>query len=124
MVEPTREPRQKHQANKFSQRVHGLAGANPAANTPRPSRGTRIESCDVIVLIFCEFILLVLACRVGVMGSIYLLCLTCRLRRLTVWSLIFLGFVLFFSNYRVWVDFSGSFYFFLIFSQDLPFRGS
>ena len=26
-------------------------GANPAVNTPRPSRGTRIESCDFIVLI-------------------------------------------------------------------------
>ena len=25
--------------------------ANPAVNTPRPSRGTRIESCDFIVLI-------------------------------------------------------------------------
>ena len=31
--------------------VHGLGGANPAVNTPRPSRGTRIESCDFIVLI-------------------------------------------------------------------------
>ena len=29
----------------------GLAGANPAVNTPRPSRGTRIESRDFIVLI-------------------------------------------------------------------------
>ena len=29
----------------------GLGGANPAVNTPRPSRGTRIESCDFIVLI-------------------------------------------------------------------------
>ena len=28
-----------------------LGGANPAVNTPRPSRGTRIESCDFIVLI-------------------------------------------------------------------------
>ena len=28
-----------------------LVGANPAMNTPRPSRGTRIESCDFIVLI-------------------------------------------------------------------------
>ena len=28
-----------------------LAGANPEVNTPRPSRGTRIESCDFIVLI-------------------------------------------------------------------------
>ena len=27
------------------------ASANPAVNTPRPSRGTRIESCDFIVLI-------------------------------------------------------------------------
>ena len=26
-------------------------GANPAVNTPRPSGGTRIESCDFIVLI-------------------------------------------------------------------------
>ena len=25
--------------------------ANPAVNTPRPSRGTRIESCDFVVLI-------------------------------------------------------------------------
>ena len=31
--------------------THGLGGANPAVNTPRPSRGTRIESCDFIVLI-------------------------------------------------------------------------
>ena len=30
---------------------NGLGGANPAVNTPRPSRGTRIESCDLIVLI-------------------------------------------------------------------------
>ena len=29
-----------------------MAGANPAVNTPQPSRGTRIESsCDFIVLI-------------------------------------------------------------------------
>ena len=28
-----------------------LGGANLAVNTPRPSRGTRIESCDFIVLI-------------------------------------------------------------------------
>ena len=55
------------------------------------------------------------------MGSIYLLCLTCRLRRLTVWSLIFLGGFISFSNYRVCVDFSGSFYFFLI---SVPFLGS
>ena len=25
-----------------------MAGANPAVNTPRPSRGTKIESCDFI----------------------------------------------------------------------------
>ena len=31
--------------------LNGLAGANPAVNTPRPSRGTRIESSDFIVLI-------------------------------------------------------------------------
>ena len=30
---------------------NGLGGANPAVNTPRPSRGTRIESCDFIVLV-------------------------------------------------------------------------
>ena len=30
---------------------NGLVGANPAVNTPRPSRGTRIESCAFIVLI-------------------------------------------------------------------------
>ena len=30
---------------------YSLGGANPAVNTPRPSRGTRIESCDFIVLI-------------------------------------------------------------------------
>ena len=29
----------------------GLGVANPAVNTPRPNRGTRIESCDFIVLI-------------------------------------------------------------------------
>ena len=28
-----------------------MADANPAVNAPRPSRGTRIESCDFIVLI-------------------------------------------------------------------------
>ena len=28
-----------------------MAGANPAVNTPRPSRGTRIESFDFIGLI-------------------------------------------------------------------------
>ena len=28
-----------------------MAGANPAVNTPRPSRGTGIESCDFIGLI-------------------------------------------------------------------------
>ena len=28
-----------------------LAGANPAVDIPRPSRGTRIESCDFIVLV-------------------------------------------------------------------------
>ena len=28
-----------------------MAGANPAVNTPRPSRGTNIESYDFIVLI-------------------------------------------------------------------------
>ena len=73
-----------------------------------------------LILLVC-FILLGLACRVGAMGSIYLLCLTCRLRRLTVWSLIFLGGFILFSNYRVCVDFSGSFYFFLI---CVPFLGS
>ena len=30
---------------------YGLGGANPAVNTPWPSRGTRIESSDFIVLI-------------------------------------------------------------------------
>ena len=30
---------------------NGLGGANPAVNTPWPSRGTRIESCDFFVLI-------------------------------------------------------------------------
>ena len=100
----------------------GLGGANPVVNTPRPSRGTRIESCDFIALILLVcFILLGLACRVGAMGSIYLLCLTCRLRRLTVWSLIFLGGFILFSNYRVCVNFSGSFYLFLI---CVPFLGS
>ena len=61
-----------------------------------------------LILLVC-FILLGLACRVGAMGSIYLLCLTCRLRRLTIWSLIFLGGFILFSNYRVCVDSSGSF---------------
>ena len=73
------------------------------------------------LILFVCFILLGLACRVGAMGSIYLLCLTCRLRRLTVWRLIFLGGFVLFSNYRVCVDFSGSFYFFLI---CVPFLGS
>ena len=31
--------------------IHMLGGTNPAVNTPRPSTGTRIESCDFIVLI-------------------------------------------------------------------------
>ena len=44
------------------------------------------------------------------MGSIYLLCLTCRLRRLTVWRLICLGGFILFSNYRVCVDFSARLY--------------
>ena len=48
--------------------VSVLAGANPAVNTPRPSRGTRIESCDFIVLIgdpkFFLFVLFCLASRV------------------------------------------------------------
>ena len=35
----------------FSKIQNTLGGANPAVNTPRPSRGTRIESCDFIVLI-------------------------------------------------------------------------
>ena len=47
---------------------HGLGGANPAVNTPRPSRGTRIESCDFIVLIgdswFFLFVSFCLASRV------------------------------------------------------------
>ena len=30
---------------------NGLGGANPAVNTPRPSRGTMIESCHFIVFI-------------------------------------------------------------------------
>ena len=30
---------------------NGLAGTNPAVNTPLPSRGIRIELCDFIVLI-------------------------------------------------------------------------
>ena len=79
--------------------MSSLAGANPAVNTPRPSRGTRQDRIMrfycldwwSLILLVC-FILLGLACRVGAMGSIYILCLTCRLRRLTVWSLIFLGF--------------------------------
>ena len=56
------------------------------------------------------------------MGSIYLLCLTCRLRRLTVWSLIFLLVLFFFfSNHRVCVDLFGCFYFFLIYHDVYPF---
>ena len=39
-------------------------------------------------------------------------------------ELYFSVFFLFFSNYRVCVDFSGSFYLFLIFSQCVPFLGS
>ena len=54
---------------------------------------------------------------------IYLLCLTCRLRRLTVWSLIFLGGFILFSNYRVCVDFSGSSFIFF-FRICVPFLGS
>ena len=40
---------------------------------------------------------------------------------LTVWSLIFPRFFLFFSSYRMCVDFSGSFYLFLIFHNMYPF---
>ena len=57
-----------------------------------------------LILLVC-FIFLGLACRVEAMGSIYILCPTCRLRRLIVWSFIFL----FFSYDRVCDDFSGSF---------------
>ena len=40
------------QFNKYTYiHTYAQAGANPAVNTPRPSRGTRIESCDFIVLI-------------------------------------------------------------------------
>ena len=39
---------------------------------------------SLILLVF--FILLGLACRLGAMGSIYPLCLICRLRRLTVYA--------------------------------------
>ena len=47
----------------------GLAGANPAVNTPRPSRGTRIESCDFFMILigdplFFLFVLFCLASRV------------------------------------------------------------
>ena len=31
--------------------INRHVGANRAVNTPRPSRGTRIESCDFVVLI-------------------------------------------------------------------------
>ena len=37
--------------NVFNVVFFTLTDANPAVNTPRPSRGTRIESCDFIVLI-------------------------------------------------------------------------
>ena len=61
-----------HYYNIISQRLfinaNGLGGANPAVNTPRPSRGTRIESCDFIVLIgdpsFFLFVSFCLASRV------------------------------------------------------------
>ena len=88
-----------------------MAGANPAVNTPRPSRGTRIESCDFfcldwlsLILLVC-FILLGLACRVGAMGYtryVCFLCPTCRLRRLEPYLFLFF----FISYYRVCVEFS------------------
>ena len=40
-----------HSAVRIMKNLKALGGANPAVNTPRPSRGTRIESCDFIVLI-------------------------------------------------------------------------
>ena len=96
---------------------NGMGGANPAVNTPRPSRGTRIESCLASVLLV-RFILLGLACRVGTMGSIYLLCPTCCLRRLIVWGLIFLFFSYYLSRlcWLFWV-----LYFSLSFHHMHPF---
>ena len=77
-----------------------MAGAKPAVNTPpayslvgykdRIMRFYCLDWRSLILLV--RFVLVGLACRVGVMGSIYLLCPTCRLRRLTVWGLIFLFF--------------------------------
>ena len=89
-------------------------------NTPRPSRGTRIESCNFIVLIgdpwFFLFVLLCLASRVEwerwTLSISFVWHVACD-----VWpsgALFFRGFF-FCSNYRVCVDFSGSFYLFLIF---------
>ena len=103
--------------------VGGMAGAKPAVNTSRPSlvgykdRIMRFYCLDWRSLILLvRFVLLGLACRVVVMGSIYLLCPTCRLRRLTVWGLIFLFFFLHTTTIAFVLTFlSGFFYFPLIF---------
>ena len=55
------------------------------------------------------------------MGYLYFLCPTCRLRRLTVWSLIYYHY--YFTYFReLCVDFSGSFYLSFIFLDMYPFR--
>ena len=92
-----------------------------------PPRGTRIESCDFIVLIgdpwFFLFVSFCLASRVEwewwALSISFVWHVACD-----VWlpgALFFWGVLFYFSNYRVCVDFSGSFYFFLI---CVPFLGS
>ena len=74
-----------------------------------------------LILLVC-FIFLGLACRVGAMGSIYLLSLTCRLRRLTVWSLFLFFIFLLFQLSRVCRLFCVLLFLFDFFSQSVyPF---
>ena len=49
---------------------------------------------DTRELQYCFIFIYLLSSYLGAMGSIYLLCPTCHLRRLTVWGLIFLFFLL------------------------------
>ena len=107
--------------------LNGLGGANPAVNTPRPSRGTRIESCDFIVLIgdpwFFLFVSFCLASRVEwerrALSISFVWHVACD-----VWlsgDLFFWGFYFIFQTIACVLTFLGPFIFFLI---CVPFLGS